>query len=168
MEYEQCVSCYQDIYGSIWRIFSYLSAVTAALLVFGTQYLTPSAAVAASTVPLLIWFLCIYLPMDRYGGLRSDRLAELEGEIRKDYGADVRHFTLLKEKRQFQWRIWRSWRVRYGVYLLVIVLLLVLVVSLLSGARTGFLKKPVAAKFEGKVEITPPLSPPVSGTRTPN
>jgi hypothetical protein len=156
MEYQQCVSCYQDLYNSIWRIFSYLSAVTAAVLVFGTQYLTISATVAASTIPLLVWFLFIYLPMDWYGHVRSDRLAEIEQGL----SGDLKHFTLLKNNKKLEWRFWRArphWRVIHGMCILAALLLISLGVSLWSAKSDGFFKSKEPSRFQGEVRVTSPV-----------
>jgi hypothetical protein len=153
MEYVQCVSCYQDLYNSIWRIFSYVSAVTAAVLVFGTKYLTISGTVLVSTIPLLIWFLFIYLPMDKYGRLRTKRLAEIE----KKLGGDLKHFTQVIESKQWKWPFWGAWRVLYGVCMLGIVLSIILTWSAWGVKAEGFRKSEEPSRFQGEMQVTSPV-----------
>lgn len=162
MEYEQCVSTYQDLYNSIWRIFSYMSAVTAALVVFAREFLTPSGTVIVSTWPILLWCFCIYIPMDRYGALRSKRLAEIEKELNAKYGVRLEHFGNIEKAREpVGWRVWEAlkrWRVRYGVYLLASVLGVILICSIFAATTAGFYRKPQGPQtFQGRVELTAPV-----------
>lgn len=155
MEYEQCVSSYQNIYEAIWRIFSYLSAVTAAILIFGTQYLTLSGAVTASMIPLLVWSICIYWPMNKYGNQRCERLAKIEETLNKQYGVQLEHFTLLKNR--------RGMRVVYGVIGLSVLLGATLLISGYLAACHGFVKQQKEPlEFKGKVDVNPCVNVPAT------
>lgn len=81
MEYETCVETYQDIYNSIWKIFSYFSAVTAALLLLGDVGFTINARIALAAIPLFFWWLGIYTPMNKYGDQKVDDLMNIEKEL---------------------------------------------------------------------------------------
>lgn len=151
---------YQDIYQEIWRIFSYLSAITAALLVFGTQLLATKAAVAAATIPLIFWFLGVYIPMDRYGNMRCKRLAQIEEELSNDYNVNLRHFRTLTERSTWGSEYGRGWRVRSAVKVFGTCLILTFLVSLgLAFSQGQFIKTAEPARFQGKVELTPPVVP---------
>lgn len=160
MEYEQCLSAYQDLYNSVWRIFSYMSALAAALVVFAREFLTPSGTVLVATVPLVLWIFCIYLPMDRYGILRSKRLAEIEEKLSGKYEVELKPFRRIEEARgeKHIWPWGKRWRVRYGVYLLAVVLLGIFVVSSPIAWKTGLFRMPQGPqRFEGRIELTAPL-----------
>jgi len=85
MEYEKCVETYQDIYHSIWKIFSYYSAITAAFLISSREFF-PSfelpLLVLIGSFPLCFWWVGIYSPMNRYGEGKINRLIEIEKELR--------------------------------------------------------------------------------------
>jgi hypothetical protein len=42
LEYEKAAERYENIYRSIWTIFSYLTAVAAGFLAFGSERIEPS------------------------------------------------------------------------------------------------------------------------------
>jgi hypothetical protein len=157
MEYEQCVSSYQNIYEEVWRIFSYLSAISAAILVFGGEFFSPSITVSVSMLPLIFWFLGVFLPMNRYGYMRSARLADIEKRLNQEYGVELQHFSLLECRTKrgrmkpygFGWRVrsaaWAFWVVTTGVCLGFFSY------ALWTGQVT---KTKEPAKFDAKVELS--------------
>ena len=89
VEYQQCMSSYRHTYATIWQAGSIFAAISAAIIAFSSksadgsipwwiQLLTP--------LPILFWWWGIYLPMNRYGELRSTRLSRLE-KLLSDGGA---------------------------------------------------------------------------------
>jgi len=83
MEYEKCVELFKDIYRSIWTIFSYSYAITAALLMFGNRIpnFTINLIITLAVFPLFFWWLGVFTPMNEYGEKRIDRLIEIEKEL---------------------------------------------------------------------------------------
>ncbi len=94
LEYQKAAERYENIYKSIWTIFSYLAAIAAGLLTFGSDRIEPHALASIAAIPLLFWFWTTYLPLDRYGNntvLR--RLHELEELLNKRFDVKLSHFS---------------------------------------------------------------------------
>jgi hypothetical protein len=157
MEYEQCVSSYQNIYEEVWRIFSYLSAISAAILVFGREFFSLGFTVSVSMLPLIFWFLGVYLPMNRYGYMRSRRLARIEEKLNDDYGVELQHFSLLESRtdREVMKQYGFGWRVHTAAWAFGLITASVFVATLSHALWTGQLAKTKEpAKFEAKVELS--------------
>ncbi len=150
MEYDLCVSSYQSIHEAIWRIFSYLSAISAALLLFGSQYLSMDAAILAAVMPLLFWFWCVYLPMDRYGHKRSERLAEIEDILNDTFKVNLAHFRLFRNRP-------RLYRVRYRVCTFAVLATLGLLYFLIWGVPKRFVKVKESVNSRVEVEVKNPV-----------
>lgn len=161
MEYEQCVSSYHNIYQEIWKIFSYLTAISAAVLIFGREYFSPGIALAVSMLPLIFWFLGVYLPMDRYGNMRVDRLAAIEKRLDDDYGVSLSHFIAMRGKACWPLihpKFGVGWRVRRAVWVLGVFVVLIFAGGLGHAIYTGQMSKAKQpASFQGAVEIKSPL-----------
>ncbi len=93
LEYEKAADRYDNIYRSMWTIFSYLTAVAAGLLAFGSDKIEPHALVSIAAIPLLFWFWTTYLPLDRYGNGAAKRLREIEGLLNASFNTQLNHFT---------------------------------------------------------------------------
>lgn len=93
IEYEKAAERYDNIYRSIWTIFSYLTAVTAGLLAFGSERIEPHALICMAGIPLLFWFWTTYLPLDRYGNATLNRLSEIEDILNKGFKTKLEHFA---------------------------------------------------------------------------
>ena len=78
LEYEKGAERYDNIYRSIWTIFSYLTAVTAGILALGYEKFERHVLVCIAESPLIFWFWTTYLPLDRYGNEVLNRLAQIE------------------------------------------------------------------------------------------
>jgi hypothetical protein len=78
-EYDQCCENYRHTYATIWQAGGLFGVISGALVGLGTKdgSLPPLIQVLAPA-PLIFWFLGIFLPMNRYGELRSSRLAAIE------------------------------------------------------------------------------------------
>jgi hypothetical protein len=94
LEYQKAADRYENIYRSIWTIFSYLAATAAGLLTFGSDRIEPHALVCVAASPLIFWFWTTSLPLDRYGNdtvLR--RLHDLEDLLNDRFHVHLRHFS---------------------------------------------------------------------------
>jgi len=79
-EYAECQESYRHTYTTIWQAGSIFVAASAAILglaASGSGSIEPLVQVIAP-LPFLFWWLGIFRPMNRYGELRSARLAEIE------------------------------------------------------------------------------------------
>jgi hypothetical protein len=92
LEYQKAAERYDNIYRSIWTIFSYLTAVAAGFLAFGSDRIEPHALICFAATPLLFWFWTTYMPLDRYGNQVVNRLRELESLLNNRFGTDLKHF----------------------------------------------------------------------------
>lgn len=119
LEYERAAIRYEDIYKALWQIFSYLSAVTAALLAFGMDRFQPNLFWSLVCTPLLFWFWATYWPLNKYGDLCLDRLVEAEKLLNQNYRTKLAHYTNFKSRRS------EGLRVRYVVYFSFVVLHLI-------------------------------------------
>ncbi len=93
VEYEKAADRYNNIYQSIWTIFSYMSAVSAAFLAFGAERITPWALGFFAPLPLLFWFWSTYMPLDKYGNKTLVVLKRVEKRANADFGASLGHFS---------------------------------------------------------------------------
>lgn len=98
LEYEKAADRYQEIYRSIWTIFSYLSAVSGGVLAYGFDKVQISALVLIAPLPLFFWFTTTYLPLDRYGNKVLVRLAAMEGLALTRFGLPMCHFKQASQK----------------------------------------------------------------------
>ncbi|MGA2985024.1 MAG: hypothetical protein ABSG32_14520 [Terriglobia bacterium] len=133
VEYEKAAERYDNIYRSIWTIFSYMTAVTAGLLAFGSERIEPHALICMAAIPLLFWFWTTYLPLDRYGNATLNRLCEIEELLNERFGTKLGHFAGAKhglnelsifknmvQARTF-WDWWRQfYRARFAICLIFI------------------------------------------------
>ena len=93
LEYQKAAEQYENIYRSIWTIFSYLTAVAAGFLAFGSDRIEWHALICVAAIPLLFWFWTTYLPLDRYGHEALDRLADIERLLNSRFQTQLNHFT---------------------------------------------------------------------------
>ena len=107
--YEIAARRYENIYQSTWTIFSYMSAITAAIFTFAGSRLYIEPLLACGLLPLIYWFLTTYLPLDRYGNASLEDLKRLE-KLLSSSGIDVRQFTGFDKKRREQGQQFRRAR----------------------------------------------------------
>jgi len=94
LEYQKAAERYDNIYRSMWTIFSYLTAVAAGILAFGADKgIEWHGLICIAAIPLLFWFWTTYLPLDRYGNGTANRLRELEGLLNARFQTELKHFT---------------------------------------------------------------------------
>ena len=92
LEYEKSAERYDNIYRSMWTIFSYLTAVAAGFLAFGPERIERHALICIAAIPLLFWFWTTYMPLDRYGNEVIKRLGKIECILDRDFKVDLNHF----------------------------------------------------------------------------
>lgn len=149
LEYQLASSRYENIYKAIWQIFSYLSAVTGALLTFGGDHFQQNLLWVLVSLPLLFWYFSTFRPMNRYGDLCLGRLVEIEAGLNKLSGSDLKHYTDFKEKTA------KGPRVRHAVKTLFASLLILFVVNGYKTARAWCRDEPL---IRPKLSETKPIS----------
>lgn len=94
LEYTQAAERYENIYKGIWTNFSYMTAVTGAILVFGNNFY-PNAKLIAflATLPLLFWYLISFVPLNRYGYKVLTRLGKIENDFNDKLQIRLEHFS---------------------------------------------------------------------------
>jgi len=98
LEYQKAAERYDNIYRSIWTIFSYMTAVAAGFLAFGKDKIDPDVLICIAAGPLLFWFWTTYLPLDRYGNEVIRRLGEIELILNRDFQVQLKHFGPYHDK----------------------------------------------------------------------
>jgi hypothetical protein len=98
--YQLAANRYENIYKSVWTIFSYMTAVSAALLTLGSRIFYMQLVSFIATLPLIFWFWTTYLPLDAYGNRSLQDLERLEGILRTEFGVGVQQFTSFSEFRK--------------------------------------------------------------------
>ncbi len=144
LEYEQAAQRYENIYRAIWQIFQYMAVLSGVILAFVSKsdIFSIKIIVSIALIPLLFWFLAIYIPMDRYGQQTRKRLQEMEEEINKktvswkmnhytEFGSNVEGYTISSLLKIFFESLWSfiknpcnfrfAWRVKHAVWFLVII-----------------------------------------------
>src|SRR5258708_3666411 len=123
LEYQLAAGRYENIYKELWQIFSYLSAVTGALLTFGGDHFQQNLLWVLVSLPLLFWYFSTFRPMNRYGDLCLTRLAGIETDINGLSGSKIKHYSDFKDNRS------KGIRVRGIVHILALVLALIFIVN---------------------------------------
>lgn len=126
-EYQECVDSYRHTYTTIWQAGALFSAISAAIVAFAG----PKWIQMLAPLPFIFWYLGIFTPMDRYGELRSERLAKIEQLLNHAVpGLGMDHFINYnksrKEKIGIIKRIYkRKWGVKHVVSIFGILLILI-------------------------------------------
>ncbi|MDF5722810.1 MAG: hypothetical protein PUP91_20505, partial [Rhizonema sp. PD37] len=84
LEYEQAAQRYENIYKALWQIFSYMAALTAAILAFASRNIPLLIVAIIAPLPLFFWFFAIFLPMDGYGQQIRKRLSDIENHLNQE------------------------------------------------------------------------------------
>lgn len=93
LEYERAATRYNNVYESMWQIFSYMTAITAAILTFGADRFQVNFLGVLACLPLVFWFWASYLPLDSYGRDCLSTLTRIEHRINIDWpGARLSHY----------------------------------------------------------------------------
>jgi len=137
-EYDECVECFRHTYTTIWQSGILFATFSVAILGFFfsfqtelNEYLSYLPFISLSSI--IVWWLMIFEPMNRYGDIREKRCRQIEEELSNIIpNLNMRHFRNYgKTKRRFL-------RVRWGVRVLAIiisVLVLLLVLDLVFLSR---------------------------------
>lgn len=107
MEYQQCAESYRHTYATIWQAGGLFGIVSGALVGLSASDGTlPPIIQVLAPLPLLFWYLGIFRPMNRYGELRGERLAEIELILGgKVSGLCMKHFCSYEESRKSESRL---------------------------------------------------------------
>ena len=136
LEYEQCMESYRHTYDTIWQAGGLFSAISAAIIALATS----NALKLFFPLPVILWFLGIFIPMNRYGEWRAQRLANLESLFNNSIsGLQMSHFTDYDNRRkQNQWLnlLKGKWRVSHVVVLFGVLLIAVQVYLILFNFNT--------------------------------
>lgn len=137
-EYDECAECFRHTYATIWQ--SGILFATFSLAIFGfffsfqnvlSAYLPYLPFISLSSI--IVWWLMIFEPMNRYGDIREKRCREIEEELSDIIpNLDMRHF------RNYGGAKRRFWRVRWGargLAIIIIVLALLLVLDFVFRSR---------------------------------
>lgn len=121
MEYKLAAARYENIFKAMWQNFSYMSAISGAVLAFGGDRLQPHFLWFIVCLPLVFWYWATYEPLNRYGDQAAARLETLEQkEFNKLGGVEMQHFKEFESRKSGGFP-----RVRYVVRLFFIPLTLV-------------------------------------------
>lgn len=126
-EYEQCMESYRHTYQTIWQVGSMFAAIGGAMFAFGDNAGKLSWTQALAPLPLLFWYLGVFLPMDRYGDVRRETLVWIETAINRGWGLSLSHYLSLQklqpaEVKIGKWGLKPPPRVRLAVHLLSLAL----------------------------------------------
>jgi hypothetical protein len=116
LAYQTAANRYDNIYRSVWTIFSYMTVVAAAILSFGGQRFYGEPLTLLGSLPLIFWFWTTYLPLNRYGDQTLENLVTIEGRITNDTGVTVDHFASFQTNRK------GGIRARHAIYFFLIAL----------------------------------------------
>lgn len=151
LEYERAAIRYEDIYKAVWQIFAYLSALSTALLAFGSDRFQPNFFVCLVCLPLLFWFWATFLPLNRYGDECGKRLGDIEGHVNSVYGTKLGHYRSFEGRRGTKW--WRKARVRSAVVTFFFLLHLFFLWQASATAREWKANTPMLRKRSPEVKI---------------
>lgn len=102
-EYKECMESYRHTYATIWQagaLFGAISGAMVAIVGSGSMQFTPLLQVLVP-LPILFWYWGIFRPMNGYGELRSDRLAEIEKILNQNISRlKMQHFLHYGEQRK--------------------------------------------------------------------
>ena len=137
-EYDECAECFRHTYSTIWQSSILFAALSAAIFGFFfsfqnelNMYLPYLPFISLSSI--IVWWLMIFEPMNRYGDIREKRCRQIEEELSNIIpNLNMRHFRSYGETKRRFLRV--RWAVRVlAVVIIVLMLLLVLHFGFLSG-----------------------------------
>jgi hypothetical protein len=91
-EYQLAAARYENIYAAIWQNFSYMSAISGAVLAFGGDRLQPHFLWFIVCLPLVFWYWATFEPLDRYGETTATHLSDIERRLNNRCGTSLGHF----------------------------------------------------------------------------
>ena len=113
--YTRCTIRFNEIYTSVWSIFSYLAAGIGVLIGFAKGTAPAWLLWLGALAVVWTWYWVLFLPLNRYGSRVSEEAARLEDLINKDHfhgATGLKMFTEF-EKRRISPRptLWKRLRV---------------------------------------------------------
>lgn len=129
-EYKESAECFRHTYATIWQ--SGIMFATFSAAIFGFYFSFQSQLhVSLPYLPfislssIIIWWLMVFEPMNRYGDVREERCRQIESELSKIIpNLEMKNFSSYgKAKGKFL-------RVRWGVRLLAIVIIVLMILLL--------------------------------------
>jgi len=132
LEYERAAIRYEDIYKAVWQIFSYMTAVSGALLAFGGDRFQENLFWLLASAPLVYWFLGTYIPLNTYGANIEARLSAIEEQLNSDYDVSMNQYRSFEQRKTRNGR--KHLRVRHVVFPVFGALTIFLIYQ---GVRTG-------------------------------
>lgn len=162
LEYQKAAERYDNIYRSIWTIFSYMTAVAGGFLAFGGDRIEHHALICIASIPLLFWLFTTYLPLDRYGNEVINRFGQIECILNQTCHTELNHFKPFanKELSVFVgfWKQWKAKRYRCAskqvcrarfaigvIFLILIVLVAYEYVGFRHSGQNLFVERPASA-----------------------
>ena len=123
-EYKECAECYRHTYSTIYQSGGLLATASGALMAFASSPIIQSI----SLLPILFWYIGIFIPMNSYAEHRSTRLKNIEEELNRSIGdLTMRHFSLYDQERKKKLglvkRLGAHWRVSQVMNVLFFILL---------------------------------------------
>lgn len=128
LEYEQAAARYQSIYQSAWSNFSYLTAVAAGIIAFGSEGFPTYVTIMLAMLPLFFWYAAVFEPANVYGDDVIKRLSSIEDAL-KAKGVEMKHFSDFNARNESgaarEKSGWANWpRVRHIVRVVVALMLI--------------------------------------------
>ena len=126
-EYSECAASYRHTYATIWQAGGIFFATSGVMLAFSDDI--NNIVFSFSLVPIVFWWIGLFLPMDKYGEMRSKRLSDIEEELNNlKLGLKMRHFSRYeqgrKNRNEFEsnekYKVRYYWRVKTIVNLFMI------------------------------------------------
>jgi hypothetical protein len=126
-EYSQCAECFRHTYATIWQSGLLFATFSAAVFGFFFSFqdrlhLSLPYLPFVSLSSIIIWWLMVFEPMNRYGDSRTKRCRQIEEELSIEVtGLKMKHFGNYDTSKG------RYMRVRNGVRLLAFIIIVVMV-----------------------------------------
>jgi len=92
LEYQLTAERYENIFKAIWQNFSYMTAISGAVLAFGGDRFQPHFLWFIACSPLVFWYWASFEPLNRYGEAVEDTLAGIEAKLNHDYHAQLNSY----------------------------------------------------------------------------
>lgn len=131
-EYDECAECFRHTYATIWQSGILFATFSAAVFGFYFSFqnilnLNLSYLPFISLGSILLWWLMVFEPMNRYGDVREKRCGLIEEELSEIIpDLNMRHFRIYGEAKR------RFLRVRWGVRALALAIIALMTLLLLN------------------------------------
>lgn len=131
-EYAECAECFRHTYSTIWQSGILFATFSAAIFGFFLSfqnilnaYLLYLPLISLSSI--IVWWLMIFEPMNRYGDIREERCRRIEEELSGAIpNLNMRHFRSYGATKK------RFLRVRWGVRVLAVIIIVLMILLVLN------------------------------------